>query len=103
MYPLTPIITLEYRENLDSGIMVAVAWAVGSDCRRSTHEWAVESWMVTAYPALWDEGLRRLAAAVQRELEQAGTWMPPMETMFEERADHAPHRGLPPAPAATAG
>jgi hypothetical protein len=99
-WPHTATMWLSYREDTSAQSYTATAWAVGTDCARATREWTVDRWMVEAYPEMWAEGLRRLAAGVQRELEQAGTWLP--RASDRENAVHG-HGGAatperPPAP-----
>lgn len=101
-WPMTPLTMLAYQESADGETVTVRAWAVGTDCRRSMGEWTVETWMKQAYPEMWSEGLRRLAAGVRYELEQAGTWEPPQPDLWRENAVHCPHRGPAPAPAETA-
>ena len=109
-YPLTPQITLTispgHTDFMGDDTLYIEAWAVGNDCRRCTLGWSVPLWMKEAYPEMWSEGLRRLVAGVQREMEQAGIWEPKLETLNNPpqtgHRENAVHTGPPPAPAATA-
>ena len=94
-YPLRPLLTLTVQEHAD-GSYLATAWAVGTDCRRCTREWAADRWIVTGYPEVWDRGLRLLLQAVEQEMTDAGIWHPVLEP-FRENAVHSPHAGPPPA------
>lgn len=84
-YPLTPQITLTVSPGrtdfMGEDTTVVEAWAVGNDCRRCILQWSVPDWMRNAYPEMWSEGLRRLVAGVQREMEQAGIWEPKLEAL----------------------
>lgn len=116
MYPLTPQITLTispgHTDFMGDDTTYVEAWAVGNDCRRCTLGWSVPNWMRNSYPEMWSEGLRRLVAGVQREMEQAGIWEPKLETFSSPpqagHRENAVRDGLLPctgpaqAPAATA-
>ena len=110
MYPLTPQITLTissgHADFMGDDTTYVEAWAVGNDCRRCTLGWSVPDWMRNAYPEMWSEGLRRLVAGVQREMEQAGIWEPKLEMLNNpsqaEHRENAVRRGPAQAPAATA-
>ena len=112
-YPLTPQITLTvnpgHTDFMGDETTWVEAWAVGNDCSRCTLQWSVPDWMRNAYPEMWAEGLRRLVAGVQREMQRAGIWEPKPETLNNppqaghgENAVHGPHTGPAPAPTATA-